>query len=81
LDKLIHFAVCAIVAAIVPSFFSVDSVVGFTVGLSVGKEVGDYMNYGQDVGNKEFAKMAAGDLLADGLGIAAGLAIREFWEE
>lgn len=80
MDKLIHFVICTALTAAINTAVDTNSAVGLSVGVAVGKEVGDYMNYGRDVGGKEFAKMAAGDLLADGLGIAAGLAVSEFWE-
>lgn len=72
MDKLIHFGICAVTSALLTITFSPVEGVSFTAGIGIGKEVGDYMNYGKEVGNKEFAKMAIGDLLADGLGIAVG---------
>ena len=79
--NLLHFGINFLLTLALSFMMPQDTVVGFTVGLSVGKEVGDYMNYGEQVGNKQFAKMAANDLFYDSLGIAAGLAVKEFWED
>ena len=77
-DKVLHFSACFVVSALIAVFIPqnqkpINVSVSFTSGLAIGKEVGDFMNYGKKVGYKEFAKMAAGDLTADGLGIAAGV--------
>ena len=61
LDKLMHFSVCFMfsIFGIVPAVF--------VAGLSIGKEWGDYFN--KDSG------WCWRDLIADGLGILAGLAL------
>ena len=60
-DKLMHFSLCFIL-----SIFGWWGVV-FAAGLAIGKEVGDYFN--KDSG------WSWRDLIADGLGILAGLGL------
>ena len=85
--NLLHFGISMLLSMIltVACPDNVSVAIGFTSGVGIGKEVGDYMNYGEQVGNAEFAKMAMNDLLIDSLGIftgvITGLVINEFWEE
>lgn len=85
-DKIYHFSACFIVSFALAFAFPNVKVLApsFAEGLSWGKEAGDFMNYGKEVGYKAFAKMAAGDLLADNIGIVAGtcsgLALRRFFD-
>lgn len=76
MDFLLHFTVSFLLSTALKITMSENPniSIAFTVGIGIGKEVGGYMNYGERVGNLEFAKMASKDLLADGLGITAGLA-------
>jgi len=72
MDKLLHFGLSFLLSAVMTFTFSPAVGVSFTVGVGIGKEVGDYMNYGDQVGSKAFARMALGDLLADGAGVSLG---------
>jgi uncharacterized protein YfiM (DUF2279 family) len=60
-DKLLHFTACFLISVfgLVPAVFA--------AGLAIGKEIGDYFN--KDSG------WCWRDLIADGLGIAAGLGL------
>ena len=67
-DKLMHFGVCFVVNLIISAAMPSQATtgVGFSVGLSLGKEFGDSRAIGNKWDNY--------DLLADGVGIAAGVA-------
>jgi len=69
MDKLLHFGVCFLVNVVIsfamPS--QVTTGVSLSVGLSLGKEYGDSRAIGNVWDNK--------DLLADGIGITAGVAV------
>ena len=58
-DKALHFLYC---------FFLASIWLPLGVVFAIGKEVYDWFKYGKDA--KGFWKMALGDLVADGLGIA-----------
>lgn len=68
LDKLMHFGVCFLVNFMISAAMPEQAVngVGFSVGLSLGKEFGDSRAIGNHWDNY--------DLLADGVGIAVGVA-------
>lgn len=81
-DYILHFGVCSLSTSIIGliSFLVVNHFLGYTpaliaslfgavfaLGLSLGKEAGDKNNPGSG--------WSWGDLVADGLGIAAGLAV------
>ena len=81
-DYILHFVVCSLSTSIIGilSFLVVNHFLGyvpgvvaslfgavFALGLSLGKEFGDKSNPGSG--------WSWGDLVADGLGIAAGLAV------
>lgn len=81
-DYILHFGVCSLSASIIgiASFLVVNHFFGYTpaliaslfgavfaLGLSVGKESGDK--------NNPNSGWSWGDLVADGLGITAGLAV------
>ena len=78
-DKILHFGGCFVLSFIITLVAPINCnkllAGSFTEGLAIGKEVGDFMNYGKEVGYKEFAKMSAGDLVADNLGIVAGISL------
>lgn len=60
-DKAFHFIACFI-----PAFFGNYNL---AIGIAVGKEVGDMFSQGN--------RWSWGDILADGLGIVAGLIIHK----
>ena len=63
-DKALHFLYCYFLASIwLP----------LGIGFAIGKEVYDWFSYGKET--KGFWKMALGDLVADGLGIAIAFLI------
>ena len=63
-DKALHFLYC---------FFLASIWLPLGIGFAIGKEVWDWFKYGKDT--KGFWKMALGDLVADGLGIAIAFLI------
>jgi hypothetical protein len=55
------------------SFFLASIWLPLGIGLAIGKEVWDWFDYGKNT--KGFWKMALGDLVADGAGIAIAFLI------
>ena len=79
-DKILHFGGCFLVSLVlelvIPEVAKPSTIsVSFTTGLALGKEVGDYMNYGRKMPKLEFIKLSAPDLVADELGVAAGIGV------
>ena len=64
-DKLLHFAICAVLSAILNLFFPVWIVVSLVAILSVGKEAYDQIS---SEGTPEWK-----DLIADAIGIIIGI--------
>ena len=73
MDKLLHFLSCYFITSV---FSIINPLIGVLIALvaGIGKEVYDYFTYGKET--EGFYKLAIGDLLADGLGIAIGLLVR-----
>lgn len=65
IDKLMHFSVNFLTVVIV-GLFNLSLGLGLAIGLSVGKEYGDYHNPNSNG--------YMGDLVADSIGIVAGVA-------
>ena len=63
-DKALHFLYC---------FFLASIWLPLGIMFAIGKEVYDWFKYGKET--KGFWKMALGDLVADGLGIAIAFLI------
>lgn len=66
-DKILHFLVNFVLALV--GLFSYPLAIGLCVGASIGKEVGDALAKGSSWDKRDSAL----DLLADLLGMAAGL--------
>jgi hypothetical protein len=65
-DKALHFLY---------SFFLASIWWPLGIVFAIGKEVYDWFKYGKKLGLRKFLPMSAGDLLADGLGIAIAFLI------
>lgn len=72
-DKLLHFMTCYFIVTFVTALIGLLSIaVILTAIIAIGKEIYDWCKYGKKLGWKVFAPMAIGDIIADGIGIAAG---------
>ena len=73
LDKLFHASLCHAILTIVSAIISLPVGIAVACILAIGKEVYDWFDYGKELGFRQFAKLATGDLVADIIGIGVAI--------